>query len=97
MIETQQTDVFAKWFEDLRDGMAVKRIARRIVLLQAGHFGDAKSVGGKVAELRIDHGPGYRVYFTRRGETVILLLAGGTKGSQQRDIEKAKELAARIE
>lgn len=97
MIETQQTETFAKWFGGLRDAVARKRIAQRIVLLEGGHFGDVKSVGDKVAELRIDHGPGYRVYFTRRGETLILLLLGGDKGSQQRDIAKAKEIAASLE
>lgn len=97
MIETLQTEVFAKWFAGLRDRVAVKRIARRIVLLEGGHFGDVKVVGDKVAELRIDHGPGYRLYFTRRGETLILLLIGGDKGSQDRDIAKAKEMAAALE
>lgn len=97
MIETRQTETFAKWFTGLRDQLAVKRIAKRLALLEGGHLGDVKSVGGKVSELRIDHGPGYRLYFTRRGETVILLLVGGDKGSQDRDIAKAKEMAAALE
>ena len=97
MIETQQTESFAKWFAGLRDGVAQKRIARRIALLEGGHYGDVKALGDKVSELRIDHGPGYRLYFTRRGETLILLLIGGDKGSQDRDIARAKEMAAALE
>lgn len=94
MIETQQTSTFAKWFAGLRDERARKRVASRLALLGAGHFGDTKSVGDKVFELRIDHGPGYRIYFMRRGETIVVLLVGGDKGSQKRDIAKAKEMAA---
>ena len=93
----QQTEEFEQWFERLRDGIAQKRIAARIARIEIGLFGDVKPVGGKVSELRIDHGPGYRVYFTRVGETIILLLVGGDKSMQERDIEKAKELAAQID
>lgn len=96
MVETQQTEDFAGWFGSLRDAVARKRIANRIALLRSGHFGDVKAVGGKVSELRIDHGPGYRLYFTRRGGTLILLLCGGDKGSQAGDIEKAKAMAAAL-
>jgi putative addiction module killer protein len=95
VIETWQTPEFAGWFRGLRDLVARGRIAKRIILLEGGHFGDVKSVGDKVSELRIDHGPGYRLYFTWRGEALVLLLIGGDKGSQRRDIAKAKELAAR--
>lgn len=95
MIETRQTTEFADWLANLRDRMARGRIAKRIILLEGGHFGDVKSVGGKVSELRIDHGPGYRLYFTWRDEALVLLLIGGDKGSQRRDIAKAKELAVR--
>ena len=97
MLETLQTDTFTRWFDGLRDTVARKRIAGRIAMLRIGHFGDAKSVGDKVSELRIDHGPGYRVYFARRGEVVILLLAGGDKGSQQRDIAVSKRMLAELE
>lgn len=96
VIETRQTPEFADWFKGLRDVMARKRIAKRIALLEGGHFGDVKPVGGKVSELRIDHGPGYRVYFMRRGEALILLLIGGDKDSQRRDIARAREIAAAL-
>lgn len=95
MIETRQTPEFADWFRSLRDRVTRGRIAKRIILLEGGHFGDVKSVGGRVSELRIDHGPGYRLYFTRRGAALILLLIGGDKKSQRRDIARAKEIAAR--
>lgn len=62
--------------------------------MSLGHFGDVKAVGGGISELRIDHGPGYRVYFTQRGTTLVVLLAGGIKDTQQRDIERARRLAA---
>lgn len=73
------------------------RIARRVNRLANGNFGDAKAVGGGVSELRFTVGPGYRVYFTKRGNLVVLLLCGGDKGSQSRDIEKAKAMAKEIE
>ena len=91
MIEVRQTQAFRRWLADLRDVVAVKAIKRRIVRVQAGLFGDAKSVGDGVFELRVDHGLGYRVYFGRDGQTLVILLAGGTKRRQQRDIEKAQE------
>lgn len=94
MLTIRQTESFARWLKDLRDATAAKRIASRIALLQAGHLGDVKSVGDKVSELRIDHGPGYRLYLTRQDSSVIVLLVGGDKGSQSRDIASAKEMAA---
>jgi len=97
MIEIEQTLTFDDWLESLRDQVARKRIARRLAMAQAGHLGDVKSVGDGVSEMRIDHGPGYRLYFTRRGEALILLLVGGDKGSQARDIAKAKEMAAALD
>jgi putative addiction module killer protein len=96
VIEIRQTAEFAKWFGGLQDSMARKRIAKRIALLEGGHFGDVKPVGGKVSELRVDHGPGYRLYFTRRGAVLVILLCGGDKGSQVRDIDRAKAIAARL-
>ncbi|MXX42041.1 MAG: type II toxin-antitoxin system RelE/ParE family toxin [Acidimicrobiales bacterium] len=95
-IEVGQTDVYARWFAKLRDRQARLRIVARIRRLALGHPGDARSVGKGVSELRIDHGPGYRIYFTRRGRTLVVLLAGGNKDSQQRDIAEAQALAARI-
>jgi putative addiction module killer protein len=97
MVEVRQTPVFRAWLEALTDQRAIERIAQRIVRLQAGLLGDVKSVSGGVSELRIDHGPGYRIYFTRRGQTLILLLCGGDKGSQQRDIRGALSLALDVE
>ena len=93
MIDVRQTEHFADWLDNLRDGVAVKAIRRRIARVQIGLFGDTKSVGDGVVELRVDHGPGYRVYFVRHGDVVVLLLCGGDKKSQQRDIMRAKALA----
>ena len=97
MYEVRQTAVFRRWLEGLADRRAVERIAQRIVRLQAGLFGDAKPVGEGVSELRVDHGPGYRVYFFARERTLIILLCGGDKGSQARDIARAKRLARELE
>ena len=79
--EVLRTPVFAAWLETLRDQRGRAIIAQRITRLAAGQIGDAKAVGDGVRELRVDHGPGYRLYFVRRGETVIVLLCGGDKGS----------------
>ncbi|WP_196813849.1 MULTISPECIES: addiction module antidote protein [unclassified Mesorhizobium] len=87
MIEVRSTDEFRKWLRGLTDIRAVKKITQRIVRVQAGLAGDAKFFDG-IGELRVDYGPGYRVYFVRRGNTVIILLCGGDKGSQDRDIGK---------
>ncbi len=93
MIQIQQTETYAKWFAGLRDRVARARIDIRIRRLSLGNAGDAKPVGEGVSELRVDHGPGYRVYFIQRGEVVIVLLAGGNKSTQDRDIRNAKALA----
>lgn len=93
MIEVRETDVFAAWFERLRDRQARARITARIRRLSLGNPGDVKPVGGGISEMRIDYGPGYRVYFVRRGEVVVILLCGGDKRTQRRDIERALELA----
>lgn len=81
---------FSDWLDELRDGMARARIARRLTRLRAGLLGDWKSVGGGVIELREDYGPGYRVYCARHGSTLIVLLAGGDKRTQRKDIERAQ-------
>ena len=87
---------FDTWLRRLRDVRARAVIVRRIGRMRAGNFGDVKPVGGGVSELRIDFGPGYRVYFTRRGRTIVVLLLGGDKDSQQADIAKAKILASTV-
>lgn len=93
MIEVRQTAEYAKWFDSLRDVSARARINIRIRRLSLGNPGDVKPVGEGVSEMRIDYGPGYRVYFVERGQVVALLLCGGDKSSQSRDIDKAKALA----
>jgi putative addiction module killer protein len=90
------TDSFKNWFADLGDANAKRRITQRIVRLQSGLLGDVKPVGEGVSELRIDYGPGYRVYFVRRRGQVIILLCGGDKRTQERDISRAKLLAEEL-
>ena len=96
MVEVRQTARFAHWLEDLRDLRARARVQARIERLIGGNPGDAKPVGSGVSELRINYGPGYRVYFQQRGSTLIILLAGGDKSTQARDIEEALLLARQI-
>jgi putative addiction module killer protein len=96
VIEVRQTDVYSSWFDGLRDHAAQVRINVRIRRLSLGNPGDVKSVGKGVSELRIDYGPGYRVYFTKHGDTVVILLAGGDKRTQEKDIRKALELAQNL-
>lgn len=96
MIEIRQTETYAKWFAGLKDRQARVRIDVRIRRLSLGNPGDVKPIGSGVSELRIDYGPGYRVYFLQRGPMLIVLLAGGDKGSQDRDIKKALELAREL-
>ena len=93
MIEIRQTALYASWFASLRDRQARARIDVRIRRLSLGNPGDVKPVGEGVAELRIDYGPGYRVYFVQRGSQVVILLAGGDKQTQAQDIQTAIELA----
>lgn len=95
MFDVQQTVVFQEWLDGLKDGRAVRKIAQRIVRLSAGLFGDVKFFDG-IGELRIDHGPGYRVYFVRRGETLVILLCGGDKSTQPGDIRRAIALAREV-
>ena len=93
MIEVPQTEILARWLERLRDGRARARINARIRRLSVGIPGDVKSIGGGVLEMRIDYGPGYRVYFVRRGEALVILVAGGDKQTQSHDIAMAIKLA----
>ena len=93
MIEIRQTETYADWFSSLRDRRAKARIDIRIRRLSFSNPGDVKAVGEGVSELRIDYGPGYRVYFVQHGQTVVILLAGGDKRTQDRDIKTALELA----
>jgi len=96
MIEVRQTDKYSEWFDALRDRQARARINARIRRLSLGNPGDVQPIGEGVSELRIDYGPGYRVYFTHRDREVVILLAGGDKRTQDRDIETAQALARNL-
>lgn len=96
VIEIRQTEVYADWFANLRDRQARARIDVRIRRLSLGNPGDVRPVGEGVSELRIDHGPGYRVYFVQRGSALVILLAGGDKRTQDQDIQIALELARNV-
>lgn len=96
MVEIRETTVYSKWFDGLRDIKARAKILVRIERLAGGNPGDVKPVGEGVSELRIQYGPGYRVYFKQTGIHLIILLAGGYKRSQSKDIKKALELARNI-
>ncbi len=94
--EVRQTKEFSKWLKNLKDYIAKIAIARRIVRMEDGNFGDSKSVGDKVFELRIDVGKGYRIYFTNKDCRIIFLLVGGDKSSQDKDIKTAKKMAEEV-
>jgi putative addiction module killer protein len=96
MIEVRQTETFRAWLDGLRDDNARVRIGIRIQRLERGNPGDVKPVGNGVSEMRIDYGPGYRMYFLQRGKTVVILLCGGDKRSQARDIARAIEMAQKV-
>jgi putative addiction module killer protein len=91
--EIRRSETFSAWLSDLGDGKARARIAQRIDRLRSGNPGDVKPVGSGVSEMRIDYGPGYRVYFKRTDRVVYVLLCGGTKGTQGMDIKQAIEIA----
>ncbi|MEX0943537.1 MAG: type II toxin-antitoxin system RelE/ParE family toxin [Pseudomonadales bacterium] len=97
MLEVYQTDEFSRWFEKLKDRKAKARIQARIDRIEIGNFGDVEPVGEGVSELRLFYGPGYRLYFTKRSSVVVILLTGGNKSSQAKDIKRAKELAKQLE
>lgn len=90
------TDLFMGWFSGLRDKQAMRRIQARIDRAEDGNFGDCAPVGEGVSEMRIHHGPGYRVYFTQRGMAIVILLAGGDKSTQAGDIKAALKLARQL-
>ena len=96
MVEVRQTQEFSAWLHRLRDANAAARIIGRIRRMEMGNPGDTRSVGQGVLEMRIDHGPGYRVYFARRGAEVVILLCGGDKRTQQQDIRRAQQLAEMV-
>lgn len=96
MIEIRKTEKYAQWLDGLRDIKARARIQVRVERLAAGNAGDARPVGEGVSELRIDYGPGYRVYFTKRGRELVILLAGGDKSTQTGDIKTALRLASNL-
>ena len=96
MLEIRKTEIYAQWIDSLRDLQARARIQVRIERLAAGNPGDVKAVGEGVSELRIDYGPGYRVYFTKRGREVVILLAGGDKTTQSADIKTALRLSSNL-
>jgi putative addiction module killer protein len=97
MIEFKQTETFRKWRMRLKDVRVRALIASRLDRLAFGHAGDVKPVGSGISELRIDHGPGYRIYFQRRGYALIILLCGGDKATQAKDIKAAKRLSKEME
>ena len=96
MYQVKQTDEFRTWVQKLRDVRANTLILKRIDRIYGGNLGDHKQISSKVSELRIDYGPGYRIYYTKRGNEIILLLIGGDKSTQQSDIKKANDLAAKL-
>ena len=96
MIEVRQTEQFSGWLNRLRDANAVARIAVRIRRMEMGNPGDSKSVGRNVREMRIDYGPGYRIYYVQRGAQIVILLCGGDKRTQRQDIEQAQKLAETV-
>lgn len=93
----RETEQFSSWVSNLRDAMAKAKVLVRVERLAKGNAGDVKPVGEGISELRIHHGAGYRVYFTQRGEELILLLCGGDKDSQDKDIATAKKIASEVE
>ena len=97
MFTVLQTEEFQNWLDALGDSRTQARIAARIRLAEAGNLGDWKSVSDEVSEMRVHFGPGYRLYFTRRGRLLILMLAGGDKSSQARDIRRAQRILRELD
>jgi putative addiction module killer protein len=96
MIDVRQTAEFSNWLRRLKDDNAVARIVARIRRMEQGNLGDSRSVGAGVMEMRVDYGPGYRVYYVRRGALLVILLCAGDKRTQSRDIRRAQELAREL-
>lgn len=96
IISIQTTEVFDDWFAGLKDKQAARRVQVRIDRAEDGNFGDCEPVGEGVSEVRIHYGPGYRVYFVQRGIEIVILLAGGNKSTQSKDIKTALEIARQI-
>jgi len=92
MIEVRQTAEFSRWLRRLRDANAVARIVARIRRMEQGNLGDSKSLGAGLMEMRVDYGPGYRVYYMHRGATIVMLLCAGDKRTQRQDMKRAREL-----
>jgi putative addiction module killer protein len=97
MIVVRQTETFSTWLRKLRDDRARVRIVERLLRVEGGNLGDVKPVGEGVSELRVDYGPGYRVYLARRGAALVVLLCGGDKRTQNADIKRAKRMARDLE
>ncbi len=97
MLDIRTTEVFEAWFNGLRDRLGKRRIQARIDRLAMGNSGDCKSVGASVTELRVDHGPGYRVYYVQRGTVLTVLLCGGDKSSQETDIRTAHKMLSHLD
>ena len=97
MIHFKKSKPFQEWLDSLRSEPARARVLARLKSAKSGNFGDCETVGNGVSEMRIHFGPGYRVYFTRRDEVVYLLLIGGDKSTQKRDIQQAKKIAEAFE
>lgn len=93
----QQTEEFVKWLDDLKDQRVQLRIAARLRLAESGNLGDWKSIEGALSEMRVNVGAGYRLYFTRKANVLIVMLAGGAKSSQSRDITRAKRILKELE
>lgn len=96
MIQFKMSSSFQKWLDSLGGKPVKARVLARLRAAQSGNFGDCESVGNGISEMRIHHGPGYRVYFTRRNKVVYLLLIGGDKSTQKRDIKQARQLAEHL-
>jgi putative addiction module killer protein len=93
MVEVRQTEAFLSWLHRLKDANVVARIVARIRRIEMGNPGDAKGVGQGIMEMRVDYGPGYRIYYVHRGAQIVILLCGGDKRTQQRDVKRAQRLA----